>query len=228
MSAYEWLFKMLKERGKVFCATILSGSAAGEKCIYTQDEMHGKPLWKEILPELRRVEQTEVVSIGKREIFVELFQEAPRLVILGAGHVSQPVCQIGKILGFDITVVDDREEFVTRDRFPWADRLLCCDFDCLPEEIFGYENTFYVAVTRGHQGDRACARRVLSHPHAYFGMIGSRTKVKITKDALLEEGFSAEKVESMHSPIGLPLGGQLPEEIAVSIMAEIVKEKNRR
>lgn len=120
---------MLKERGKVFCATILSGSAAGEKCIYTQDEMHGKPLWKEILPELRRVEQTEVVSIGKREIFVELFQEAPRLVILGAGHVSQPVCQIGKILGFDITVVDDREEFVTRDRFPWADRLLCCDFD---------------------------------------------------------------------------------------------------
>ena len=219
---------MLKERGKVFCATILSGSAAGEKCIYTQDEMHGKPLWKEILPELRRVEQTEVVSIGKREIFVELFQEASRLVILGAGHVSQPVCQIGKILGFDITVVDDREEFVTRDRFPWADRLLCCDFDCLPEEIFGYENTFYVAVTRGHQGDRACARRVLSHPHAYFGMIGSRTKVKITKDALLEEGFSAEKVESMHSPIGLPLGGQLPEEIAVSIMAEIVKEKNRR
>lgn len=228
MSAYEWLFKMLKERGKVFCATILSGSAAGEKCIYTQDEMHGKPLWKEILPELRRVEQTEVVSIGKREIFVELFQEAPRLVILGAGHVSQPVCQIGKILGFDITVVDDREEFVTRDRFPWADRLLCCDFDCLPEEMFGYENTFYVAVTRGHQGDRACARRVLSHPHAYFGMIGSRTKVKITKDALLEKGFSAEKVESMHSPIGLPLGGQLPEEIAVSIMAEIVKEKNRR
>ena len=74
MSAYEWLFKMLKERGKVFCATILSGAAAGEKCIYTLDEMHGKPLWKEILPELRRVEQTEVVSIGKREIFVELFQ----------------------------------------------------------------------------------------------------------------------------------------------------------
>lgn len=227
MSAYELLFEMLGERGKVLSATIVSGPMAGEKCIYTQEEMHGEHFWKEFLTELRRVEQTETVSIGKREIFVELFQKAPRLVILGGGHVSQPVCQIGKILGFDITVVDDREEFVTKDRFPWADRLLCCDFDCLPDELFRYENTFYVAVTRGHQGDRACARKVLSHPHAYFGMIGSRTKVKITKDALLEEGFSGEKVESMHSPIGLPLGGQLPEEIAVSIMAEIVKEQNR-
>lgn len=116
---------MLGERGKVLSATIVSGPMAGEKCIYTQEEMHGEHFWKEFLPELRRVEQTETVSIGKREIFVELFQKAPRLVILGGGHVSQPVCQIGKILGFDITVVDDREEFVTKDRFPWADRLLC-------------------------------------------------------------------------------------------------------
>lgn len=228
MSAYELLFKILKERGKVLSATIVSGPMAGEKCIFTGDEMYGKPFWNDFLMDLRKVEQTETVRIGKREIFVELFLKAPKLIILGGGHVSQPVCQIGKILGFDITVVDDREEFITKERFPWADHLLCCDFDCLPEELFQYENTFYVAVTRGHQGDRACARAVLSHPYAYFGMIGSRTKVKITKDALLKEGFPKEKVESMHSPIGLPLGGQLPEEIAVSIMAEIVKEKNRR
>lgn len=228
MSAYELLFKILKERGKVFSATIVSGPMAGEKCVYTENEMHGKPFWNDFLPDLQKIEQTETVRIGKREIFVELFLKAPRLLILGGGHVSLPVCQIGKILGFDITVVDDREEFVTKERFPWADHLLCCDFGSLPEELFAYENTFYVAVTRGHQGDRACARAVLSHPFAYFGMIGSRTKVQITKDALLKEGFTKEKIESMHSPIGLPLGGQLPEEIAVSIMAEIVKEKNRR
>ncbi|MBS7007753.1 MAG: XdhC family protein [Anaerostipes sp.] len=219
---------MLKERGKVFCATIVSGPMSGEKCIYTENEVHGKPFWNDFMPDLRRIEQTETVRIGKREIFVELFLKAPRLLILGGGHVSQPVCQIGKILGFEITVVDDRKEFVTAERFPCADHLLCCSFDRLPEELFEYENTFYVAVTRGHQGDRACARAVLSHPFAYFGMIGSRTKVQITKKALMEEGFSEEKVESMHSPIGLPLGGQLPEEIAMSIMAEIVQEKNRR
>lgn len=228
MSAYELLFKLLRERGKVLSATIVSGPAAGEKCVYTQSEMFGKFFWNDVLPELRKVEQTETVTIGNREIFVELFQKAPRLVILGGGHVSQPVCQIGKILGFDITVADDRKEFITEERFPWADHLLCCDFDRLPEELFTYENTFYVAVTRGHQGDRACARKVLSRPHAYFGMIGSRTKVRMTKDALLKEGFSDRQVDSMHSPIGLPLGGQLPEEIAVSIMAEIVLEKNRR
>lgn len=176
MSAYELLFEMLGERGKVLSATIVSGPMAGEKCIYTQEEMHGEHFWKEFLTELRRVEQTETVSIGKREIFVELFQKAPRLVILGGGHVSQPVCQIGKILGFDITVVDDREEFVTKDRFPWADRLLCCDFDCLPDELFRYENTFYVAVSQGTSGETGPRKKGLISSLPYFRMHGAARK----------------------------------------------------
>ena len=82
-------------------------------------------------------------------------------------------------------------------------------------------------MTRGHLGDSACARQILKRPFAYFGMIGSKTKVRITREKHLEEGFTEEQVNSIHAPIGLPIGGQMPAEIAVSIMAEIVQEKNR-
>ena len=97
----------------------------------------------------------------------------------------------------------------------------------LDKYISPYENAYYVVVTRGHLGDSACARAILKRPFAYFGMIGSRTKVRITREKLLKEGFTEEQLDQIHAPIGLPIGGQMPAEIAVSIMAEIVQEKNR-
>lgn len=121
----------------------------------------------------------------------------------------------------------DREEFVTEERFPMADERIFGDFDTLSDRIPPYENAYYVVVTRGHLGDSACARAILKRPFAYFGMIGSRTKVRITREKLLKEGFTEEQLDQIHAPIGLPIGGQMPAEIAVSIMAEIVQEKNR-
>lgn len=121
----------------------------------------------------------------------------------------------------------DREEFVTEERFPMADERIFGDFDTLSDRIPPYENAYYVVVTRGHLGDSACARAILKRPFAYFGMIGSRTKVRITREKLLKEGFMEEQLDQIHAPIGLPIGGQMPAEIAVSIMAEIVQEKNR-
>ena len=148
-------------------------------------------------------------------------------LLLGGGHVSLPVAEIGKLLGFHVTVMDDREDFVTQERFPQVDERITGDFETLSEKIPPYENAWYVVVTRGHLGDSACARQILKRPFAYFGMIGSKTKVRITREKLLEEGFTEEQVNSIHAPIGLPIGGQMPAEIAVSIMAEIVQEKNR-
>ena len=131
------------------------------------------------------------------------------------------------MLGFHVTVMDDREEFVTEKRFPMADERIFGEFDTLADRIPPYENAYYVVVTRGHLGDSACARAILKRPFAYFGMIGSRTKVRITREKLLKEGFTEEQLDQIHAPIGLPIGGQMPAEIAVSIMAEIVQEKNR-
>ena len=171
--------------------------------------------------------ETGVVKNGDGEIFVETYEKNPRLIILGGGHVSLPVAEIGRMLGFHVTVMDDREEFVTEERFPMADERIFGDFDTLSDRIPPYENAYYVVVTRGHLGDSACARAILKRPFAYFGMIGSRTKVRITREKLLKEGFTEEQLDQIHAPIGLPIGGQMPAEIAVSIMAEIVQEKNR-
>ena len=123
--------------------------------------------------------------------------------------------------------MDDREDFVTAERFPDADRLITGSYDEISEKIPAYENAYYVIVTRGHLGDSACARQIMRRPYTYLGMIGSRNKVKLTREKLLGEGFTEEQLNTIHAPIGLPIGGNMPAEIAVSITAEIVQEKNR-
>ena len=90
-----------------------------------------------------------------------------------------------------------------------ADERIFGDFDTLSDRIPPYENAYYVVVTRGHLGDSACARAILKRPFAYFGMIGSRTKVRITREKLLKEGFTEEQLDQIHAPIGLPIGGQM-------------------
>ena len=165
--------------------------------------------------------------MGDVDFFVEIYVKNPQLIIFGGGHVSQPVAKIGKMLGFHVTVMDDREDFVTSERFPDADRLIKGSYDKLSDKIPAYENAYYVIVTRGHLGDSACARQILRRPYNYLGMIGSKNKVKLTREKLLGEGFSEEQLNSIHAPIGLPIGGHMPAEIAVSIAAEIVQEKNR-
>lgn len=173
-------------------------------------------------------ESKEETQPENTDIFVEIYVRNPRLIILGGGHVSVFVAKIGKILGFHITVMDDREEFVTKERFPDADERIIGSFNELDEKIPPYENAYYVVVTRGHLGDTECARRILRRPYQYFGMIGSKNKVRITRENLLKEGFTENQINTIHAPIGLPLGGQLPEEIAVSILAEIIQVKNER
>lgn len=123
--------------------------------------------------------------------------------------------------------MDDREDFVTRERFPEADELIFGDFRELDKYILPYENAYYIILTRGHLGDGDCVRRLLRRPYEYLGMIGSKNKVRITRENLLKEGFSLEELDQVHAPIGIPLGGQLPEEIAVSIMAEVIQVKNQ-
>ena len=108
-----------------------------------------------------------------------------------------------------------------------ADQLVYGDFKELDKYITPYDNTYYVILTRGHIGDADCLRRLLHRPYEYLGMIGSKNKVRITRENLLKEGYTLEQLDEVHAPIGIPLGGQLPEEIAVSIMAEIIKVKNQ-
>lgn len=226
---YKDIYRVLERTGRVKTAVILSGEMKGCRCMEKDGEwITGDRDWNPFLEQMNETAETKIIKAGETEILVEIFCKSPRLIILGGGHVSCPTAKIGKMLGFHVTVMDDREEFLTRERFPEADLLIKGSFEELSEKIPVYENAYYVVVTRGHKGDTVCARQILRRPYVYFGMIGSRTKVRLTRENLLEDGYTEEQIDTIHAPIGLPIGGQFPEEIAVSITAEIVQEKNRR
>ena len=230
---YKEIYQILEETGKVKTAMVLNGNHKGEKCLIKEEHCtafdggQAQEFWKEYEEQLVSCQDTKVIRIDETDFFVEIYVKNPQLIILGGGHVSQPVAKIGKMLGFHVTVMDDREEFVTKERFPDADRLIQGTYEEIPEKIPVYENAYYVIVTRGHLGDSASARQILKRPYVYLGMIGSRNKVKLTREKLMREGFTEDQLNTIHAPIGLPIGGHMPAEIAVSITAEIVQEKNK-
>ena len=154
------------------------------------------------------------------------FKIQPKLVIFGAGHVAIQLLRIAKFLDFYTIMIDDREEFADSEKLSQADEVYCRDFhdieDILPEQ----DNAFYVVVTRGHANDRLCAETVLRRPYLYLGMIGSKGKVAKTFEIMKEEGYSEEQISTIHAPIGLKIGARTPEEIAISIAAEMIAIKN--
>ncbi|MDR3561629.1 MAG: XdhC family protein [Negativicutes bacterium] len=145
-----------------------------------------------------------------------------RAVILGGGHISQPLARIFAVLDFAVTVVDDRLEFANRQRFPEAEKILCQDFSTALAGLNLDERTAVIIVTRGHRHDAVCLRSVLGRQVGYIGMIGSTVKVRATKEALRQEGIDGQLLDGLRAPIGLDIGAEGPAEIAVSIAAEVV------
>ena len=150
-----------------------------------------------------------------------------RLILCGGGHVSLEVAHIAQRLEFELIVIDDRPEFANSERFPMASQVLCQSFLQALDQLGSRESDYYVILTRGHAFDKECLAHVLRGACAYVGMIGSRVKVAAVRKALLAEGFAPEALDGVHAPIGLPLGGQTPAEIAVSICAQLVAERAR-
>lgn len=145
-----------------------------------------------------------------------------KLLVLGGGHVALPIVQLGKNLDFEVTVVDDRPEFASPERFPEADQVICGPFAKVLKEYPLDENTYVVLVTRGHTWDGICLKAILDRPWKYIGMIGSKRRVITLLSNLEEKGFDPERLDRIHSPIGLDIGSETPEEVAVSIMAEVI------
>lgn len=151
-----------------------------------------------------------------------------RLILCGGGHVSLEVAFIAARLEFEVVVIDDRAEFANAGRFPMAAQVLCMPFLEALDRLGSRDTDYYVIVTRGHAFDRECLAKVLEGRCAYVGMIGSKIKVATVMKALREAGVSQEILDGVHAPIGLPLGGQTPAEIAVSICAQLVQERAKR
>jgi len=211
---------------------ILAGSAAATGVVpgeivslarTLQLETGGREAWLTACP---------VAGDGQKIFQVELLVESCTLpaevIILGGGHISLPLTRMACLLGYRCTVVDDRPSFASRERFPGAYRVVCENFDTALKGLDIGPSTCVVIVTRGHKHDRYCLREALKRPAAYIGMIGSRRKVKALMDQMVEEGFDPERLNSVFSPIGLDIGAETPEEIALSIMAEIVAVRRGR
>ena len=158
------------------------------------------------------------------ELYLEVRWPVQELVVVGAGHIALPMAHIGALLGFRVTVLDDRPDFATRERFPTAHRVVRADFSDPFADIALHERSHILLVTRGHKYDYECLIRALraDPPPAYIGMIGSRRRVRATYVQLVEEGFSMDLIDRIHAPVGLDVGAETPEEIAVAVAAELV------
>lgn len=232
---YQALMNELKNNGRAVSAVLLENEHLGSRMMLSDKNdkgylTSGMPLdsfWTGEMEKIREIKSTGIYETSLGQMFVEISESSPHLIILGGGHVSLSVAKIGKMLDFHVTVVDDREDFASPDRFPEADEVIFGSFDRLFEKVPEYENSYYVIVTRGHVGDKACLESILGSTYKYVGMIGSKSKIKLTMESLREEGIPEEKLSEIYAPIGLDLGGQLPSEIAVSIAAEIIKVKSK-
>jgi len=175
--------------------------------------------------ETRRSKLVDVeTKDGRAQLFVEVQHRPPTLLIVGAGHIALPLAQLGKMCDLNVVVLDDRASFANKSRFPMADQVIAAPFEAALREFPLDEDTYIVLITRGHQHDVSSLLEVLDRPAAYIGMIGSRRRVQAVFQLLKEErGIPHERFESVHSPIGLDIGSETPAEIAVSIMAEIIK-----
>ena len=166
----------------------------------------------------RAVEVAEAVV----EVLLEVVEPAAALLVVGGGHVGRAVAELGAFLDMSVSVLDDREEYANQERFPFADHVILGEFDSELEHFPFTSNTFVVLVSRGHIVDQLSLRQVIQHDLAYVGMIGSKRRTRTVLENLESEGVPAERLARVYTPIGLDIEAETPEEIAVSVLAEIV------
>ncbi len=165
---------------------------------------------------------------GRMHLLIEPLEGRPTLCVFGAGHVAQPLARMAKVCGFRVEVADDRPLFATPERFPDADRILVADFVSASAAMSLGRNAYAVVVTRGQKGDTEALRSVLGRGLRFVGLLGSKSKMFHVLAALEEAGASAEDVAEIHCPVGLDIGAETPEEIAVSILAEMITVRRGR
>jgi xanthine dehydrogenase accessory factor len=167
--------------------------------------------------------QIHVLHLEDRLVVADPGQMAPTLYIFGGGHVARPTAHLAAMTGFNVVVLDDRPEFSAADRFPEATGTrTIASFDTAFENLPVNGSTYIIIVTRGHLHDRTVLAQALKTPAVYIGMIGSRRKRDTIYEQLLKDGYTAADIDRVHSPIGLAIGADTPEEIAVSIVAEMI------
>lgn len=234
-NVYKGLMDRVEEGKKVVMITKVNDSsydnkASVEKIILEEEEIlniDNGALCGSIREKTEEALETGNIQFVKSSdndaYLIEPYFPEPNLIVFGGGHIAKPLVDFGKKAGFKLTVIDDRPSFANSQRFPDADRVLCESFEKSFNLISLNKATFAVIVTRGHRHDIDCLREVLKYDTAYVGMIGSRRRVKGVMDQLISEGYLKEVLDKVNSPIGIEIGAVTPAEIAISIIAEVIK-----
>ena len=169
-----------------------------------------------------KLEDLGMACGGGMTIFLEPLASAPDLIIFGAGHIGSALSKVGSLLGFTTTVVDSRQEFANRDRLPWADSVIAEDYQKALEQLTFTDTSYVVILTHRHANDFEILEHCIKQHCFYLGMIGSRKKVATAFQQLREKGVEEERINTIHAPIGITIGAETPEEIAVAIAAQLI------
>ena len=179
-----------------------------------------------IAEELAQGRASDLVRQAEGETCVRRFVPEERLILLGGGHIARPLCAMGAMLDYAVTVVDDRPEYANRQRFPDAAQVICGKFVHAIEGLEIRPTDYVCVITRGHRWDRECLRAILGGQRpTYLGLISSRSRASALRELLVSEGYDADAVGAIHAPIGLMIGAITPAEIAVSICAQLVEHR---
>ena len=209
------LFLALQELpagGKNEVITLLAGPKRGAKALLSD----GKVLWQHGAGDFGQVKDSAA-------LLVEPVPAERELIICGAGHVALAVIAPAKMVDFHITVIEDRPDYAEEASRAGADTVLVEGFEQALAKIPGGDNTYFVVLTREHQYDAICLKAILQKEFAYAGVMGSRRRTELLRQKLIAEGISAEVVARLHAPIGLDIGAETEREIAVAIVAELIK-----
>jgi len=223
----------IEAREPVALATVVTGASAGRQAVVWLDrdplgDLQLGSLESRALANIRSVlhaRQHRLLAYPEdgASVFVEVERRAPDLLIVGAGHIALPLAQIANLSDFSVTVLDDRRQFASPERFPAANRVIAAPLRQTLRELAMDEDTFVVLVTRGHSQDVECLLEVLDRPVAYIGMIGSERRISAVFELLSEEkGVDPALLDRVYAPIGIAIGARTPAEIAVCIMAEVI------
>ncbi|MDO9084597.1 MAG: XdhC family protein [Anaerolineaceae bacterium] len=166
----------------------------------------------------------QILTCDQARVFFEPIGHHSTVYIIGAGHIAQMLAPLTSLVGFRTCVLDDRPDYISIERFPAIDDLyLLENFEHVFRDLKIDSQAYVVIITRGHQFDKSVLKQALQTNAGYIGMIGSRRKIKLTFEALLKEEISEKQLKTVHSPIGLNIGAETPEEIAISIVAELIQ-----
>ena len=182
-----------------------------------------QPQMQEIIEKASSRNESQRVKTDEGEWIFEPIMGSPGLIIFGGGHVSKFVSQTASMAGFRVTIIDDREKYANPQRFPEAVQTIVCDFSKAFSMLTIKNSTYIIIVTRGHSFDEIILEQAVKTQAKYIGMIGSKRKVLTTYDHLRQRGVTDEMLNRVHAPIGLDIGAMTAEEIAVSIIAEMIR-----